>query len=52
MPGNEAFYLQNPLPISMVLTDKFNSIRSYGRHEGIDLKATDERGNPVQVLAA
>lgn len=48
----EAFFLQNPLPISLLLTDKFNSNRSYGRHEGIDLKAIDSQGNPVEVLAA
>ena len=52
MPENDGFYLQNPLPIPLMLTDKFNSIRSYGRHEGIDLKAIDEQGSPLQVVAA
>jgi hypothetical protein len=49
---NEAFWLQNPLPIPMVYTSSFNAQRSYGKHEGVDLAATDSSGNPVSVLAA
>lgn len=48
----EAFWLQNPLPIPMVYTSLFNAHRSYGKHEGVDLAATDSSGNPVSVLAA
>ncbi len=48
----EAFWLQNPLPIPMVYTSLFNSPRSYGPHEGVDLAATDANGDPVGVLAA
>ena len=51
MPS-EAFWLQNPLQIPMVYTSLFNELRSYGRHEGVDLAATDQNGDPVSVLAA
>jgi hypothetical protein len=50
----EAFWLQNPVARSFYITDQFNSPRPYGngKHEGIDLAATDSAGNPVAVLAA
>ena len=50
----EAFWLQNPVARSFFVTDRFNSDRPYGngKHEGLDLAATDSAGNPVAVLAA
>jgi hypothetical protein len=54
MPENTAFWMQNPVARSFLITDRFNSSRTYGngKHEGIDLAATDSSGNPVAVLAA
>lgn len=50
----EAFWLQNPVARSFLITDRFNSDRPYGngKHEGIDLAATDSAGFPVAILAA
>ena len=50
----DEFWMQNPVARSFFITDKFNSSRPYGngKHEGIDLAATDNAGKPVAVLAA
>lgn len=44
--------LENPVEgIGLVVTSPFNVPRSYGPHEGIDLRATDEHWQPVNILA-
>lgn len=54
MPDNaERFFLANPVATGFYITDPFNSPRPYanGRHEGIDLRAT-QGGRPVEIIAA
>jgi hypothetical protein len=59
MASLPAFFLTNPVARSFVIIDRFNVPRDYTYapqrlqlHEGIDLRAVDDRGNPVAVLAA
>ncbi len=54
-----AFFLTNPVARSFVVVDRFNAPRDYTfapqrlqLHEGIDLRAVDDQGHPVAVLAA
>jgi hypothetical protein len=50
----EAFHLVNPVATNLFINDPFNSPRPYanGKHEGVDLKAVDAAGRPVDVFAA
>ena len=50
---SEAFKLVLPVATNFFVNDPFNSPRPYanGKHEGIDLKAVDSGGRPVDVLA-
>jgi hypothetical protein len=59
MASLPAFFLTNPVARSFVIIDRFNVPRDYPfapqrlqLHEGIDLRAVDDQGNPVAVLAA
>jgi hypothetical protein len=54
MPGDNEFWLQNPVATNFLVTSRFNDPRDYGNglHEGIDLNAVDSSGSPVAVLAA
>ena len=47
------FFLVNPVTTGFTITDPFNSPRPYanGRHEGIDLRAT-QGGRPAEIVAA
>ena len=46
------FFLVNPVTTGFTITDPFNSPRPYanGRHEGIDLRAT-QGGRPAEIVA-
>lgn len=58
-PSGPDFFLVNPVARTFTILDRFDTPRSYTfapnkkqLHQGIDLRATDEQGNPVAVLAA
>lgn len=53
------FFLVNPVAWDFVVNDRFNAPRNYSfaaskeqKHEGIDLRAIDNQGDPVTVFAA
>ncbi|MBN1564394.1 MAG: peptidoglycan DD-metalloendopeptidase family protein, partial [Anaerolineae bacterium] len=53
------FFLINPTAWNFIVWDRFNVPRNYTfaptklqKHEGIDLRATDDHNNPVTVFAA